>query len=82
MGVEGVDLEGGGGGGESEDGKAIEGGELREPPDGVDIMGLWESMDLWTLWEGTARNCHWFRVLAGVCVLSAGWCCQIEVFEL
>lgn len=63
-----MDLEGGGRGGESEDGEAVEGGELGEPPDGVDVMGLWESVDLRTLWEGTAGDGHWFRVLAGVCV--------------
>ena len=77
-----MDLESGGGGGESEDGKAVECGELGEPPDGVNVMGLWKSVDLWTLLEGTARDGHWFRVLAGVWVLSAGWCCQIQVFEM
>ena len=40
MGVKGVDLEGRGGGGESEDNEVVEGGELGEPPDGVDVMEL------------------------------------------
>jgi hypothetical protein len=81
LGVEGVNFECGGGGGESEDGEAVEGGELWEPPDGVDVMGLWESVDLWTPWEGGACNGHWFRVLEGVCVLGGvvGLKCLKEV---
>lgn len=31
---------------EREDGEAVEGGELREPADGVDVFGLWDSVDL------------------------------------
>jgi hypothetical protein len=44
-------------------------------------MGLWESVDLWTPWEGGACNGHWFRVLEGVCVLGGvvGLKCLKEV---
>ena len=43
MGIEGVDFERGGvrvGVEEREDGEAVEGGELRELADGVDVFGL------------------------------------------
>ena len=43
---------------EGEDGEAIESSELGEPADGVDVFGLWESVDLGRFWEGCACDCH------------------------
>ena len=49
LGIEGVDLERRGVGVRVEqrkDGEAVEGRVMRELVDGVDVFGLWESMDL------------------------------------
>ena len=49
LGIEGVDFERRGVGVRVEqrkDGEAVEGRVMRELVDGVDVFGLWESMDL------------------------------------
>ena len=58
---------------EREDGEAVEGGELREPADGVDVFGLWESVDLRWVSESCACSCGcdchcWGFWLSNVCV--------------
>lgn len=42
---------------EREDGEAVEGGELREPADGVDVFGLWDSVDLRWVSESCSYSC-------------------------
>ena len=60
LGIEGVDFERGGvrvGVEEREDGEAVEGRELRELANGVDVFGLWESVDLRWVSESCACGC-------------------------
>ena len=72
LGIEGVDFERGGVGvrvEEREDGEAVEGEELREPANGVDVFGLWESVDLRWVSEsygcGCGCDCHcWSSILS------------------
>ena len=69
MGIEGVDFERGGVGvrvEEREDGEVVEGGVMRELADGVNVFGLWESVDLRYVSEscacGYGCDCHCWGV--------------------